>query len=224
MGLSESGVKKALNADDGAFSRVTQLGGALGLSLEDLLALADAAPAPWRLTEAQEVYFREDPRRWWFLLALSERGWAPEAVAARHGLAPEVVEGWLAGLERRGVIRRTEGGRVLPDDAAGRPWQAGPRFGDAVTAPAQDALLVHARSRIRDRDAHPYPGLTECGFGRLALTEGSLAEFKQALRAVVAEFADRSRREQLLHPEEALIPAAVMTVMAPFSLPAPDAP
>jgi len=218
IGLSESGVKKIFAAEDGSFERVVRICDALDLGLEELLALVDASPAPWRLTEEQEALFRRDPRCWWFLQALSAQRWDADAVARRHDLEPVRVEGWLAALERRGVIRRTPTGQLHPADAAGSPWQAGPAHGDAVVAPQQDALLAHARERIRDRDAHPLPGHTECGYGQLRLSPEAILELKQALRDVVSEFATRSRRQQLLRGGDGLVEVGVLTVMAPFSL------
>ena len=85
-----------------------------------------------------------------------------------------------------------------------------------------DALVAHARDRITHRDAHPYPGLTECGFGRMELSPESIGDFKQALRDVVSEFAARSRRERSLRNRADLVPVGVVTVMAPFTLPTPD--
>jgi len=214
IGLSESGVKKVFAGRDGSLERVVQIAAALELSLEDVLAMSDAAPAPWRLSPEQEALFRRDPACWSFLLALKDAGWDPEA--AGRGRPPPRVEGWLAALERRGVIHRTEGGRVRPADAAGRPWRAGPGFGDAITAPRQDALLAHARDRIRRKEAHPHPGLTECGYARMALTPETIAELVHALRALTSEFAARSRREAVLRGHDALVTVGLMSIMAPL--------
>ncbi len=222
IGLSESGVKKIFAAEDGSFDRVVRVCEVLGLSLDDLLALVDVSPEPWKITEAQTRFFRKDPRCWWFLQELSSECWDPAKVADRHDLTEAIVEGWLAGLERHGIIRRTESGTVHPDAAAMRPWQGRAGFGEAVIAPLQDALVAHARDRITRKDAHPYPGLTECGFGRMELSPESIADFKQALRDVVSEFASRSRRERSLRDRADLVPVGVVNVMAPFTLPTPD--
>jgi len=52
----------------------------------------------------------------------------------------------------------------------------------------------------------------------MRLSPAAILEFKQALRDVVSEFATRSRRQQLLHKEDALVDVGVLTVMSPFSL------
>ncbi|HJN77528.1 MAG TPA: helix-turn-helix transcriptional regulator [Myxococcota bacterium] len=217
LGMSESGVKKVFRGPDGSFDRVVRICEVLGLDLEDVLALVDASP-PWRLTEAQEALFVGEPRCWWFLRVLAKERWDPAAVMRRHPLSEEQVETWLVKLERREVIRRTPGGRVQPLAASGRSWQTGPAMGDAVVAPLQDALLEHARDRIRRKDDHDLPGATECGFGQMDLAPETVREFKQALRDVVSQFAQRSRREEVARGRDALVPVGVLTVMAPFSL------
>jgi len=218
IGLSESGVKKIFIAEDGSVERVVRICAALGITLEDLLELADTSPGPWRLTKEQEALFRRDPRCWWFLRVLSAHRWDVDAVVRNYSLSDVKVEGWLAALERRAIIRRSESGTVTPDAAAGRPWQGESDFGDAVVAPQQDALVTHARARIRHKDRYPLPGLTECGSGQMWLTEPSIQEFKQALRDLVEEFATRSRREQRMHGLDALHSVGVLTVMTPYSL------
>lgn len=218
IGLSESGVKKIFSADDGSFERIVRICAALDLTLEALLDLADSSPEPWRLTDEQEAYFRRAPRCWWFLQCLAAERWDLDALTGRLELDPVQIEGWLSALERRDVIRRTDGGRIHPVAAAGRPWQGGHDFGDALVAPQQDALIAHARRRIRDPDDHPLPGHTECGYSQLRLKPPTILEFKDALRRVVTEFATRSRRQQLIHGAGELIDVGVLTVMAPFSI------
>lgn len=217
LGMSESGVKKALRAPDGSYDRVVRICAALGLDLSELLEECDASPEAWRLTEEQEDLFRADPACWWFLGDLAGRGWDADAVRAEQGLDARRVEDWLVRLERRGVLRRTERGRIVPIAAAGRPWQAGSRHGDAVVRPAQDALLAHARDRIRS-GTDVVPEATECGFARLELTPSSAVELKAALREVVSDFARRSRRERAVHGRGALVPVGVLTASAPFVL------
>lgn len=216
IGLSESGVKKSFAAEDGSFERVVRICAVLGMSLDELLRIAEAEPAPWRLTAEQAGYFAEEPRCWWFLQALSAAGWDADAVAADHGVDGPRLEGWLSALERLEVITRTAGGTIRPDAAAGRPWQGDARFGDAVIAPSQDALLAHARQRVRDRAVGPLPGVTECGYGEMTLSPAGVQAFKDALRAVVADFAARARREALTRADADRVPVAVLTAMAPL--------
>jgi len=218
IGLSESGVKKIMSADDGSFARLAQICSALDLELPDVLASVDASPGPWRLTADQEELFVRDPDCWWFLGALSRAGWDLARAIDGHELPPARVEGWLAALERRGVLRRTASGRIVPGDAARQPWQAGARFGRAVVAPAQDALVAHARHQLADPSAAPIRGGVECGFARMALHPDTVKELKQALRDVVAEFARRSRREAVVRDGSSQVPVGVMTVSAPFPL------
>ena len=172
----------------------------------------------WRLTEEQEALFIAEPRCWWFLNVLKDCHWDPEVVLRQHAVSVSEVEAWLVKLERRAIIRRTPGGRVQPDDAAGQSWLAGPAHGDAVIRPLQDELLAHVRERIRNKSDHPLPGATECGFGNLSLTPATVHEFKAALREVVSQFAQRARRERAALGQEALVPVGVLTVMAPYSL------
>ena len=217
VGMSESGLKKILGGSDASFGRVCALCQALDLELADVLEVAGQSPGPWRLTEAQEQWFAAHPAGWWFLCELAAAGWRLAPLLERHGLSAATAEGWLAALERRGVLRRTAGGQIIPEDASRSPWQGGPRFGDAVIAPAQDALLAHARRRLREREEHPLPDATECGFARLRLTPDSAQALKTALRELVADFARRSRRERVRHAQ-AVVPVGVLTVSAPFRL------
>lgn len=221
VGLSESGLKKVLGSNDASFERVCALCSALDLELVDVLAVAGRSASPWRFTEEQEQWFTTHPESWWFLCDLSAAHWQLEPVLHTHQLSTETAEGWLAALERRGVLRRTESGRIIPDDAARTPWQGGPGFGEAVIAPAQDALLAHARTRLRAREDHDLPDATECGFARLQLTSDGARELKAALRAVVQDFARRSRQDAVVIGGRDRLPVGVMTVATPFRLNAP---
>lgn len=202
VGLSTSGLKKSMNADDGSFARVDALCGVLGVSLSEVLELVAASPGPWRLTEEQERLFREHPACWGFLCDLSAAGWDPAGL-------PDAAR-WLVRLERRGVLRVTEGGKVVPLDAARRPWQGGADFGDAVIRPLQDEVLARARSEVREGRS----SAVECGYARLRLSEQGTAQLKAALREVVATFGARSRREATLGLEVA--PVGVLTVSCPL--------
>lgn len=220
IGLSESGVKKVFNADDGSFERIAAICGALGLSLDEVLAMGDEPSAPWRLTEEQEDLFVSHPECWWFLKALKGAAWDAHQASERLQLAPEAVEVMLTRLERRGILHRTAAGSVVPDDAARQPWQSGPRHGDAVVRPVQDWLLAHARERIRRGDDTPVPKATECGFASLSLRAESVLDFKAALRQCVREFSSRARRESVLCSPDDLVTVGVLTAMAPYD---PDA-
>jgi len=155
------------------------------------------------MTDGQQRMFASDPEAYGFLCDLAAAGWQPPAE-----LTPR-IEGWLAKLERHGVLRKV-GSRIEPLDAAGSPWQAGPTFGGAVTRPLQDQLLAHARDRIRA------PGVTECGYARLSLTSRSQERLRTEFRALLAEYAAISRRERGVHPG-AVEPVGVLTAAAPLA-------
>jgi len=75
IAMSESGLKKVLNADDGSFLRIEQICSVMGLTLRQvLLASQDESPPPLEFSAQVEQAFIDEPRLWFVLSELAVNG------------------------------------------------------------------------------------------------------------------------------------------------------
>jgi transcriptional regulator with XRE-family HTH domain len=213
IGLSESGLKKVLNAEDGSLGRLSELCTVANVTLAELLELAQTTE-PWTLTDAQQDFFVAEPRAWDFVVALGARDWDLSAVVDALGLTRTEVERWLVKLENRGVLALRDG-VVVPLACAGSPVRATSRFGRAVIRPLQDALLRQVRDGIETKpDTLP----RECGMGRMELSAHHMAELRDELRELSERYARVGRLDRhRVRPAE-LHQVGLLTVMGPWTL------
>jgi len=112
IGLSESGVKKILTAEDGSFQRLAQICEALGLSMRELLAGIAEGEYPLAYSLSQQEYLAANPKAWrlyWALLY--ER--RPLAEAERvAGVSPRESFPLLRKLDQLQLLELLPGGRV----------------------------------------------------------------------------------------------------------------
>ena len=102
--MSESSVKRLFGQKDMPLSRLADLGQAAGIALEDVLRrAADARPQADTLTLPQETALVAKPRL--LLMAISCLGhWTLEQVVENYRLTPAECIGYLAELDRLGLI------------------------------------------------------------------------------------------------------------------------
>ncbi|MEN0066801.1 MAG: helix-turn-helix transcriptional regulator [Myxococcota bacterium] len=216
IGLSESGVKKVLNAEDGSVSRLLRICESLELSFEDLVAEAANPPGePVLLNEEQQTFLVRNPGYYFFLESLWANRFDVDAVVEAHDLDPDSTHRYLMTLQRLELVVVTDR-RVRPFHRDRLGLQMHAELGHVVIRTLQDALLDHARERITNREAHDLPGHTELGLGRFRLLPSSILEFKRALRETMDAFSQRSRSESARHSPTDLVAVGAMTVMAPF--------
>ncbi|MEO1268418.1 MAG: helix-turn-helix transcriptional regulator [Myxococcota bacterium] len=218
IGMSESGVKKLLNAEDGSVGRLADICNALGLSLATLVAEAEGAPpqhVPW--TPGALAFFEEHPAHWQLLWELYERDLDIEGIRHRHGLDEASMDRYLADLERLGYVRRAPDGRVITCYPTRSGWGLSATLGERALWPIQQGLLDHVRVRMRQPEREQ-PELDLLAMIRPQLRPESAMELRQALLDTIREFARRADRERDLYPEQDKMECGAMILVAPFAL------
>ena len=215
LGMSESGIKKLLTADDVSLSRLSAICDVLGVSVVDVVSEA-ASPAPTVFVpdEGQRAAFIAEPRLLVVLWALGEHKGDVESTRARLGLDRRTMRRLVRKLARVETIEVLDADRVRLRYPESTDWRLPADVGRAVMAPLQDALLGSARSHV-ERGAGEHVDL---GFARLQLHPNTVRELQAAMRALLREMGARSRRERALHRGEALVEVGAMTVLAPYGL------
>ena len=217
IGMSESGVKKLFTADDASLSRLLDICRSLEIEVEEVLRIARRGPLPpIEPTEAQANAFHDDPRILWLLWALGDADGDVDATRERVGLDSRAMRKLLGQLARLDLVTTPVDGRVRVL-TRGRRWTLGRALGRPVMDPVHDAVLASARhiestTAADDADAPP----TDLSMGRLRLRPQTVLELKEAMHAVLYEFALREQRERVLWPSEERLSIGVLGVIAPF--------
>jgi transcriptional regulator with XRE-family HTH domain len=112
LGLSESGVKKILSAEDGSFQRVARICAELGLTMSELLAGQDESMLELAYSAAQQAYLVSEPRalRLYWALVYERRPLAEAQKAA--GLPAKELFSVLRKLDRLGLLELLPGDRL----------------------------------------------------------------------------------------------------------------
>jgi DNA-binding Xre family transcriptional regulator/DNA-binding PadR family transcriptional regulator len=150
IGMSHSGLKKLLNAEDLPLSRLGAICAALDLSLAEFFREVDGERRRLlHLTPAQEQCLGEDPTALQVFSRLAHQGWTVAQILARDRLSRGAVYAALRRLEATGLLR------WLPEDhiqlcCPPFPLLAGsPAFARRLKARLLE-LLVHRA--LRDGD------------------------------------------------------------------------
>ncbi len=215
IGMSESGVKKLFSAGDCSLSRLEIMCVAIGVSVADLAAHAEAARRqPVRLSRSQLVFFRANPPCFYFLWELINLGFDVNAVAKRHGLDDRDRRTYLTALASQRCLEVADG--VAIDTYGFRHGiQIEADVATLLFHPQQDALLARARSLPKNDDAS---SLASLGMQVLRVRRQTVQELKDEAVARCAELDRRARRDAIGARPEDLVEIGMMGVMAPFTL------
>ncbi|MGZ3692788.1 MAG: helix-turn-helix domain-containing protein [Bdellovibrionota bacterium] len=186
--MSESGIKKVLNAKDGSFQRLTEICKFAGVPLAEILAEQDTDIVDVTFSDQQQKLFLESPKCFaLFWLLTYERETLP---IAEKRLALDAAESirLLRALDGVGLIKLHPGNRL--GIAALKPirWTGSGPF----------MKKIHREWALKFVNEYAQPEPVEgtvFQFRYFRMTEATLREFFHTLREVENEFLRRAIRE-----------------------------
>jgi transcriptional regulator with XRE-family HTH domain len=213
IGMSESGLKKLLTAEDGSVGRLESICSALGMSLLDLVQTAaeDVPIQEITFTPATEDYLVANPECFHVYWKLVYEELSVERAAADLGLSERDMGKHLRQLDKLGLLTLHAGNRVGLPKRGHHLWVGnGP-------------LLVRlrelwSRSLLEDTlEAVPESPDHLIGLRYFRLTRASAVELKEAIRELYREFGNRSVRERLVQSDDRLVGVRSLAIVAPGS-------
>lgn len=213
IGVSESGVKKMLNAEDLSFNKICRLLATAGISVADFFKLLDEADPPEKsLTPKQEEYFIKNPNAYYFFHQLLELDLDWKKLRARQGLTQKSVEGYLLSLDKIGVIELHPGNKIKSEFAGNCRLSFGMKLVKLVVDEKHRSLLEFAHI-----PNEKFRGRKHLANGTLSLKPSTAAEFNQAMRDLVSEYMKRSQRESVIEPESQREDIGFLVVVTPIA-------
>ena len=212
LGLSESGVKKLLSADDVSLNRLGKIAAFLEIPVEELMGFKNSFGIfETELSKDQESLFLRDLKSfqvYWMLVI--ERVDSKE-ILKRLKIKKAEFEVILLKLDKYHLIEVYQNYRFrLPPSALIR-WSESGKFVRKLVEKWAMRLLKICNQNVGDSDYYQQ-------LSTLLLYPETYRHFKQRLRELIDEIARQSERERLTYPREQLEECALMLNMAPESL------
>jgi transcriptional regulator with XRE-family HTH domain len=206
LGMSESGLKKVMSADDISLARLAAICDAAGLDLMTLLEASWSAPPPvFQHTPEQIAFFQANPTYYRFLVALLTCDLDVQRLARDYDLDQPSIVLYLGKLEDLGLVTVHPGGRIKSVIPA--PYRtAGPPGVDDDKHAFLD-LVLDPRTENR-----------RLFMAALRMTGEHYEALKVAVRDLVVEYGLLARRDELTHADADLVPVQILAAMAPCQL------
>lgn len=188
LGLSESGLKKVLNARDGSFERITEISRELGVALSDLLEEKSSEIYPVSFTPAQQELFLKTPLAFEVFWKLVYERRTLEAITTAKKMEPKEIAKILRALDSLDLVQWKPGGKVRVPDVVPVSW-----VGDG---PFLRKIFREWSHRFIDTMAGPERHPDRCFFFRyLQMTEETYRDLLKAQADLELEYLKRSVRE-----------------------------
>lgn len=200
MGLSESGIKKMLNGKDLSFNKISDILSCAQISVTDFFQTIDeGAPTEARLTSAQEEHFLKCPNDYYFFHQLlgADLNW--KELKKRHGLSQKSVDQYLLRLDKIRVIELHPGNLIKSTFAGNCRLSFGMKLMKLVVDRKHQDLLDFAHI-----PNEKFRGRKYVSNGSLKMKAETASEFAKALKDVITEYMNRSRRECTVEPNDNL--------------------
>ncbi len=195
LGLSESGVKKILTAEDGSFQRLAEICEVLGLSMRDLLSGHDEGMLELRYTEAQEEFLVSQPRAFRLYWALVYERRTLEEAEKIALLDKKDSFSLLRRMDQLQLIDLLPGSKVRVPAVRQVRWVGG--------GPLVRKIYRDWTRSFLDRVATPEPPPGAFFLTRyFRASRRTVEELVQALRDLEAEFVRRAIREMRTEAED----------------------
>ncbi|MEM9191574.1 MAG: helix-turn-helix transcriptional regulator [Myxococcota bacterium] len=206
LGLSESAMKKVLNAADCSMNRLATLCDLLGLDLTQVIEVAKKQPIEeTELTPRQQTFLLQNPlalRVFWKVFA--EGASAPKA-SRELGISRRQLHAVLRQLDARGLLRYEGRGRV----DVGRPehqiWAGDGPLMRVVREEWTEAVLRRAY-------AHPNGDGYRTSIRYVPLTAASMARFDASITALLDDLARQGAVERSTNARVSHFSVVVATV------------
>jgi transcriptional regulator with XRE-family HTH domain len=212
IGMSESGVKKLLTANDGSVNRLEAVCEALGITLLDLVqAAAEELPIQEvRFTLEVQEYLVAHPDCFHVFWKLLYEDMPVTELPEELGLTAAAVWKHVRQLDRLGLLTLEAGDRIVLPKRAHMVWVGDGPLVDMLRTRWAGTLLEQAVAGVGQANHH-------MGLRYLRLTESSRAELLQSVKDLIREFGDRSVRERLVQDRGDLVETRLMMLVAPGS-------
>jgi len=209
LAVSEATIKRMFREQDCTLSRLTQICGVLGISVYDLMAVAQQQEdSATELTPEQEVYLAGHTGHFAFLLCLVQRQ-TPELIQARQGLSDLSLFRYLRDLDRQGFLELGAHNRYR--------LRIGPQVRWSLQGPLQQKLKEINRIFVGHvMDHNRQPGYAfESSFRFMSQT--TLEAFCEDLRQLSRKYRRHAAQEDALLPGESLQGVKWTLCIAPFA-------
>lgn len=209
LGMSESGVKKMLTANDISYNKLSEILEILNLKLEDVVSIA---PKPYKkLSEEQEKFFEKNPKHFNFFLQLHFQKMNVEQVKkANNKLSKEKITKFLGDLERINILKTIDGTiHSLLEDG----FQASNKFNERFRT--QYDVLLNSLFNVKTGEWKSW--MFE-GFGTFSLSQKSALELRNEMKALLDEFSARSEREKKIHDQKDLVNTGTLFINIPLRI------
>lgn len=217
LGLSESGVKKIMSADDGSFGRLAQICAVASIDLFALLELAwKSPPQPFTFSDAQDDFMSDHPGHYYFWVSLMFAKLDVDKVIEAHGLDRRSARRYLSDLDDQGFIELLPGERIRHGPGVTERVRMGPKTREVLGVEVHKRFLeyVHRRAMAGEKRA----GEDLVVGANLKMTADRLAAFTKALHEVILRHGTDALAEELLTPASQLIDVGVVINVAPCEM------
>ncbi|NHQ88434.1 helix-turn-helix transcriptional regulator [Iodobacter sp. HSC-16F04] len=188
--LSEASVKRQFSRQSINLRTLESICSFIGLELDELVLAASQAQSKLiQLTEAQEKYIVEDPKR--VLVALCVlKHWTKDQIVSSYSLSESECIGYLLELDRLGMIRLMPENKVKLIIARGFSWLPG--------GPIHQFFRSYVQANFLESDFQSSNELIR--FQQATLNEAETKRFQQRISRLLQEFADL-HQEALSSPD-----------------------
>ena len=207
--VAEVTIKRIFSSRTCSLDRIMQICDAIGVSFLDLAAMAKKEEEmDYFLSDAQEVYFSENPAHFAILKDLSH-GAKPGEVAGHWRLTANQLYKVLRALEKLKLLEVHPNNQIrLGISGNIRASHRGP-FAKKVLRPQISAFLDHIDRVIENDDVCMHSAETE-------LSERHVNEFVGEIHALGAKYRARSLRDRTLLPRGKLKTVRWLFAFAPY--------
>lgn len=192
LGVSLPTMKRFFTSEDVSLGKVLALAEWLGLTLHDLAELAQQSAADKHIFSAeQDKFLARNPGHIAYLFALVQ-GAEPSEIAAKHNLSSYSTQRYLNELEKIGLIRQSNEGKVKVLMEGSMSWEEDSELGKTHSK----RMLLELSERVGAKLAQNSPDSFLILRGVMLMPE-TFANLKRDLDELVAKYdvvSDQTRR------------------------------
>lgn len=218
MGMSGSGLKKLLAADDCSINKLHSICKLLDLDIHELLKSSkELKSTEIKFTKAQEDFFLKNPNYFFFFWELVDNEMSLEKMRSLYNLDEKSVRKYLTALDKIGLIE------LHPGDVVKHRYH-GKTHWNMVDSPIGQLAMVEFHSgflkKLRTPPESPKDKRRKIlRWINFKLRKSTYEEFVDASNDLLNEFIKRSQREKPLSAPEELIPIGSLMGVMEFRYP-----
>jgi len=213
LGMSGSGLKKLLAANDCSLNKLYGISFALGIDVNELLKSSqEMKSTEIKFSKAQEDFFQKNPDHFFFFWELVDNDMSLEKLKKLYGLNERSTRKYLTALDRAGLIE------LHPNDVVKHKYGGNTRWNMIDSQVGQRAMIEFhdgflRRLRMPDPKTKNKRALRWINF---QVKRSTYEDLVSASNELMNEFIRRVRREKPLCDPKDLIPAGVLLGIMEF--------